>query len=367
VGTINKTCSACHESQRLAVKFGLPVDRLQTYLQTYHGLAYQRGDLRVANCSSCHGWHDVLPSTDPRSSINPLNIANTCGRCHPGAGEQLKKGYVHGAQTGKHWILEAVRKFYFILIPVVVCFMLLHNGLDLLRKMIAMPAPGGALSAGGQPEDEEDLPRLTVNERWQHAFLMLTFILLAISGFALKFPDASWAKILMPVGEEARRWIHRWMAAIFCLLGGYHVGYLAFSRRGRWIFKELLPRWRQDARALFQHFAYTLGRRKAPPNLGQDHFHYAEKIEYWALVWGSVMMVVTGALLVFTEFTLRHFPLWISDLATFVHYYEAVLACLAIVIWHFYGVIFDPNVYPMSWAWLTGYIRRRPPNEKRKS
>jgi hypothetical protein len=70
-------------------------------------------------------------------------------------------------------------------------------------------------------------------------------------------------------------------------------------------------------------------------------------------------MVTTGGLLIFNNFTLKHFPAWISDLATMIHYYEAVLACLAILVWHFYLVIFDPKVYPMNWAWLTGLMRRR--------
>jgi cytochrome b subunit of formate dehydrogenase len=84
-----------------------------------------------------------------------------------------------------------------------------------------------------------------------------------------------------------------------------------------------------------------------------------EKVEYWAVVWGAVVMGLTGALLWFNNWSLQQFPkLWL-DVATAVHYYEAVLACLAIVIWHFYTVIFDPDVYPMDTAWLTGRTVRR--------
>ena len=69
-------------------------------------------------------------------------------------------------------------------------------------------------------------------------------------------------------------------------------------------------------------------------------------------------MILTGSVLVFNNVALKYFPLWVSDLATLAHYYEAILACLAIVIWHFYAVIFDPDVYPMNCAWLTGRIGR---------
>lgn len=353
-GAVTKTCSACHASERLNNKFGLPVDRLSTYLDTYHGLAYQRGDLRVANCASCHGYHDVLPASDPRSSINPANIANTCGRCHAGAAAQLTKGYIHGPPSERHWIISWVRKFYLILIPLVIGFMLLHNGLDFLRKLLEPSEP--------PTKDEEDELRLTVNERWQHAVLLTTFLLLAYSGFALKFPDAAWAQILAPFSEDARRWLHRWAALVFCVLGAYHLVYMLGTRRGRTLLAEYFP-CGNDLQALGQHFAYAMGWRRRPPET-HGVYHYAEKLEYWSLIWGSLVMVITGGILVFHNYTLKRFPLWMTDLATMVHFYEAVLACLAIVVWHFYLVIFDPKVYPMSWAWLTGYLRRKRKTKK---
>jgi hypothetical protein len=48
------------------------------------------------------------------------------------------------------------------------------------------------------------------------------------------------------------------------------------------------------------------------------------------------------------------FARWWVDVATAVHFYEAILATLAILVWHMYQVIFDPDVYPMNWAWFDG-------------
>jgi cytochrome b subunit of formate dehydrogenase len=73
-------------------------------------------------------------------------------------------------------------------------------------------------------------------------------------------------------------------------------------------------------------------------------------------MWGTVVMTVSGFLLWFNNFTLRHFPKWVSDAATAVHYYEALLATFSILLWHFYMVIFDPLVYPMDTAWLNGKV-----------
>ena len=73
-------------------------------------------------------------------------------------------------------------------------------------------------------------------------------------------------------------------------------------------------------------------------------------------MWGTVVMTVSGCLLWFNNFTLRHFPKWVSDAATAVHYYEALLATFSILLWHFYMVMFDPLVYPMDTAWLNGKV-----------
>jgi hypothetical protein len=109
---------------------------------------------------------------------------------------------------------------------------------------------------------------------------------------------------------------------------------------------------------LFRCSSYNLGLTKIEPQFAK--FNYAEKVEYWAFMWGTVVMTVSGFLLWFNNFTLRHFPKWVSDAATAVHYYEALLATFSILLWHFYMVIFDPLVYPMDTAWLNGKVPSRP-------
>jgi cytochrome b subunit of formate dehydrogenase len=129
------------------------------------------------------------------------------------------------------------------------------------------------------------------------------------------------------------------------------------TARGRFLLREgLLPRLRDLTEPLHLTL-YNLGLRKTRPALRYPT--YIERAEYWALLWGSLVMVVTGGTLVFNNFTLRHAPLWVPDLATMIHYYEAILACLAILVWHAYWTVFDPAVYPMNWAWLIGRLRRK--------
>ena len=107
-----------------------------------------------------------------------------------------------------------------------------------------------------------------------------------------------------------------------------------------------------DAWGAWQNICYYLGLTSRKPEFAR--FNYAEKAEYWALVWGMIVMAVTGIMLWAKVLVGNHLPRWWLDVATAIHFYEAVLATLAIIVWHFYQVFLDPDVYPMNWAWWDG-------------
>ena len=88
-------CSRCHDDESLGRQYGFLTSRLKTYSASYHGTASKFGETRVANCASCHGFHDIRTSSDPKSPINAANLASTCGKCHPGAGVNFAKGKIH--------------------------------------------------------------------------------------------------------------------------------------------------------------------------------------------------------------------------------------------------------------------------------
>ena len=117
--------------------------------------------------------------------------------------------------------------------------------------------------------------------------------------------------------------------------------------------KELALR-KKDFSDAVSTVSYNLGTSKEKPSYGR--YSYVEKSEYWALVWGSVIMILTGTMLTFENWFMGHWPKWAMDVATKVHFYEAVLATLAILVWHFYFVIFDPDHYPMNWSMVTGKV-----------
>ena len=342
------TCARCHNDERLALRYNLPTDRVPSYADSYHGLAARGGSQVVANCASCHGVHNIFPSKDPRSTVNAANLAKTCGACHAGAGDHFVIGPVHvQTSTGAaHPVVKYIRWMYWGLIPLTLGFMIFHNLIDFFSKLIRRHP---RCETGGQ------VTRMNRNFRIAHFGIIVSFPTLVYTGFALKYPEAWWARpvLLLDSHFAFRGAIHRTAAVVLIASTIYHVIHLAINRRDRMFLKAMLPDFK-DATDLLQVMTYNLGLTKKAPLFGK--FNYAEKVEYWAFMWGTLVMTVSGLLLWFNNFTLRHFPKWVSDAATAIHYYEAVLATFAILLWHFYMVIFDPLVYPMDTAWINGKV-----------
>lgn len=348
--SISDTCSGCHNAEHINSKFSMPSDRLKTFQDSYHGLAAQGGRKTVANCASCHGWHKVLPSTHSSSTVHPDNLATTCGECHPGAGNKFRTIKIHEALSGANSPVARIFELaYMILIPLVIGSMILHNTLDLIRKSRSHEQLAPARL---HPEIH-----MSLQERLQHGVMVIAFLVLGYSGFALKYPDAWWAIPFHYMGgEEGRRIFHRIAAVMFAVVCAWHLIWMLFAREGRILFRDMLFRL-SDLKDLTQTLAFYLKIRDNRPSL--PRYSYIEKAEYWALVWGTIVMLFTGAILVFNNLSLQRFPLWVLETARIVHYMEAVLACLAIVVWHFYWVIYDPDIYPMNVAWLTGKHRHK--------
>ncbi|HET9408090.1 MAG TPA: cytochrome b/b6 domain-containing protein [Candidatus Sulfotelmatobacter sp.] len=337
------TCARCHEGVRLSQEFGIEGRRATTYLASYHGLAARLGSQVVANCASCHGVHNILPSSDPRSTINHANLAKTCGQCHPGVTEKFVAAKVHvdaplSADVGSKAV-RWVRKFYLAMIFAVIGGMLLHNFIVWRFKAVQL-----------RKRQQATVTRMEFRFRWQHATLLISFFVLVLTGFALKFPD-SWFASMLSLGEHMRRLLHRIAAVILIAVSFYHFLDVLITGKGRRLLGDLLPTL-DDVRGARENILYHLGLSSRKPTFAR--FNYAEKAEYWALVWGMFVMAGTGIMLWAKVSVGNHLPRWWLDVATAIHYYEAVLATLAIVVWHFYQVFLDPDVYPMNWAWWDG-------------
>jgi len=137
------------------------------------------------------------------------------------------------------------------------------------------------------------------------------------------------------------------------LAGLYHIYYISAVPRGRRLLRDLLP-VRQDVRDAVNVLKFNVGLTRHKPRFGR--FSYIEKSEYWALVWGTIVMAVTGGILWFDNTFLGLLTKLWWDVARSIHYYEAWLATLSIIVWHFYFVIFNPDAYPVNLAFWKGTL-----------
>jgi cytochrome b subunit of formate dehydrogenase len=357
---IPETCGQCHGAERIATRYAFSSSVVDTYEQSFHGLASKLGGVAAANCASCHGVHDILPSSDPRSAVHPDNLPKTCGECHPGIGTRLAAGpmQIHlppGAAEGKHPAVNLVSRAYFWMIVFVIGGMFVYNFIDYAARVREQ-----IRRVKADPYAEV---RMTPILRAQHFSMIILFFTLAYTGFVHKYPEAAWSWPFRAIenGSHLRGELHRIAGWAFTALFAVHLVLLVATRRGHAYLVHLALKPHDAADAL-NRLQRNLGARK--PAEPYRRFTFAEKAEYWALVWGSVVMIVTGIVLIYSENVLSLWPKVWLELSQVIHYYEAVLATLAIVVWHLYWVIFEKSEYPMNTAWLIG---RKPGHGERKT
>jgi cytochrome b subunit of formate dehydrogenase len=215
-------------------------------------------------------------------------------------------------------------------------------------------------TSGTKAEEREFFQRFGLQFRVQHILLFLSVITLIITGvplWCLGRPGYGWSQAVVSVfgSIEVLRYIHRTGAAVLILVSLYHLYYTMFTREGRREFIELLPR-QKDVIDVTINSLYFLGLVKYRPSFGR--YTYYEKFDYWAVYWGCVIMIGTGLVLWFPGVAARYVPWFTYALAAEVHADEAILAALALFIWHFYNVHFNPSRFPGTLLWWHGKISR---------
>ena len=353
---VRTTCTSCHASAALMSGLGVDATRVSSYEASFHGLVRSRGEAAVADCASCHGVHGIYHSSDPRSMVHDDNLQETCGDCHPGAGEQFAAIPVHyvgapggdlgQADTGTV-VIEWVERIYWVLLFGVLGGMLIHNIIIISWYMRRNWA---------RDKQSPMRRRFDTAQVIQHAMLVTSFAVLVISGFMLAYPDTWWGRLMVDLGvsEEIRRWTHRVAAIVMIAASILHVFWMFGTKYGRAEFQRIAPKMR-DVREVIQNMKFHLGASDRPAAFAK--YDYPAKAEYWALVWGTVIMAVTGLMLWFPVLTTSFLPGWTLKLAEIIHLFEAWLATLAIIIFHFFYVFGHPEVYPLSFSMFHGGMR----------
>jgi len=342
-----KVCKDCHSSEVLMNRYGLDHRRFDSYLKSYHGLVAIQGAPDAATCTACHETHSIRSSTDTLSSVNATNLQATCGQCHENISPEFAQIEMHPMDLeNRNPIAFFFKQIYFWMILVVIGGMVGHNILILIHHV--------------REKRKKELGQIRVTrfqsfEVYQHLIMLTSFLTLAVTGFALKFPDASWVNLLVSIGmtEFIRSTIHRVAAIGLAVTSFIQLGYFIFSRKGRRDFMSLLPTL-DDIVHVWQSMRLYLGFSKEKPKFGR--YDYGEKAEYLALIWGNMVMGVTGFILWFPEIFIGLFPFWMFETSEVIHYYEAWLAILAIIVWHWFFVFVHPDNAPVNLTFMDGKI-----------
>ncbi len=377
----DQKCGKCHE------------DRLKFYHETYHGKAMQLGRPNVAPdvaaCYDCHGHHDVLPISNPKSRLSKQNIVHTCAQCHANASASFAEYVPHANQMDKANYPE----FYYVFLGMtcllvgVFGFFGLHTLLWVVRSIYLFLSDSKKFHEAKieTQKDDELFTRFSPYERFQHILVVTSFLLLVITGMPLKFYYTDWARWMFSAmgGVSTARWLHHLGAVVTFFYFGLHlagVGLRTWRRRGefrnpatgRFSFKAIRGHWLsadtmiptlQDWKDFVAHNKWFFGKASRPQF---DRWTYWEKFDYFAVFWGVLIIGASGMIMWFPVFFSKFMPGWVINIALIVHSDEALLAAGFIFTVHFFNTHFRLEKFPMDTVIFSGRVSKTEMLHERK-
>jgi cytochrome b subunit of formate dehydrogenase len=341
-------CGRCHAPES------------ETFFDTYHGKVSRLGSEGAAKCYDCHGTHDILPTTNPNSTLSRRNVVATCAKCHPGAHRRFAGYLSHATHHDPDKYPYLFYSFWFMtsLLVGTLTFAVLHTMAWLWRLWRTreqwLPFKGAV--------SERFYVRFTRKQRIMHLIMLLSFFTLAVTGMTLKFSYMAWAQLLAQTfgSFDVLGVFHRIAGVTLLSLFVYHV-------RDMWIAKRASGRsWlgfifgpnsimfnTRDLKQGWGSVKWFFGRGPRPD---YGRFTYWEKFDYFAVFWGVFVIGSTGLVLWFPEFFTRFLPGWSVNVATIIHSDEALLAVGFIFTIHFFNTHFRPDKFPMDPVIFTGRV-----------
>jgi cytochrome b subunit of formate dehydrogenase len=362
-------CSTCHEAHaiknpvnastrhQMSDNCGNCHDKvISSFKDSFHGKATSLDNAKSAACADCHTPHNNLPASDPRSSINPANLAKTCGACHQNVNASFLSFDPHADPTDpkRNFIVYLIWLGMTGLLLGVFGFFGLHDLLWLQRAVV------GKLRGEfkGQHKTGPHVRRFSNIQIGTHITIVTSFLLLAATGLPLKFASAPWAPGLMNLlgGAQTAGVLHRLAAIVTFGYFAWHLGTLAHAwlvgkQRGfLWGPRSMVPQPRDlvDLWAMTKYFLYIGPRPKF------DRFTYWEKFDYMGVFWGVAVIGISGLALWQPTLATRFLPGWALNAAYVIHSDEALLATGFIFLFHFFHTHLRPEAFPMDTVVFTG-------------
>lgn len=389
-------CARCHEDANFLKRHNQP-NVVHAYWETYHGKAVFFGDEMAPDCLDCHAnffgsVHSMYAKDDPRSAVHPENRADVCNNidCHPQASKNLMEFKVHLLADRERHPAEYYVSLFFVVLTLS-CFIpiMLAAILDAVRKIFPgntrfedHPRPPRPVVDGvdlGSPEPVVKTKKgrrffrhLTLNQRWQHVFIMLPFAGLALTGMPMKYPHVTFMENFYYLlgGIEIAPVIHRVCAVLMAFAFLYHFIYIAVT----YLYFYLIPLKRagkintsniiksilslpmvptlDDIKHIGAQNKYRLFITNIKP--AASRFTLKEKFGYLAVFWGVPVIGLSGMILWGEEVFTNIFPGNFLNFCLIAHSDEALLAIIVIFLWHLYNTHLRMENFPMSMSWITG-------------
>lgn len=339
-------CGSCHK------------DLAETYKETYHGKAYQLGYLKAARCSDCHGAHYILKVSNPNSMVGSNNIVTTCKQCHPRANKEFTGYLTHATHNDTpalyytFWAMTSLLLGVFGIFGIHTLLWIPRSIKEAIKKK-HHPKPSGQVKY---------FRRFSKSQRVTHVFVIMSFILLALTGMILKFANMEWARMLSTIfgGVHMAGLVHRFGAIITFGYFGFHLYSLIKEKRQKkeklmaYIFgKNSLMFNKQDLKDFIGTVKWFLGMGVRPK---YGRWTYWEKFDYMAVFWGVAVIGFSGLILWFPVIFTKFLPGWIINVALIIHSDEALLAVGFIFTIHFFNTHLRPEAFPMDTVIFTGHV-----------
>jgi predicted CXXCH cytochrome family protein len=363
---LGQPCMNCHGDAQMMEKHGISTNVVSTYVNDFHGMNVKFYDeagkgigMPTLVCADCHGIHDVAAAEPGNTRLLKENLTKVCQQCHKDASLTFSDAWLshYEPSLDNAPLVFAVEVSYLIFIP----FVIIGLSLQIFAHVVLFPRiqrrrrQQGLATAVHHHADDREVVRFSPIRRLEHLLVMITFILLLVTGLPQKFHDSGWAvwTTQMLGGIDSTRLLHRITGVVFSVLCVVHLTIALVGVLTGRLEMNITPQ-KADFRDAIQNLKYYIGLAPQPPKFGR--YDYRQKFEYWGMVVGSGVMILSGFVLFFPILFAEFLPGQFIPAAKAAHTYEAMMALLTIIIWHMYGAHLNPDCFPIDKSIFTGRI-----------
>jgi predicted CXXCH cytochrome family protein len=369
-----KVCMKCHADEKLMKRNNVETVAVKSYMESYHGKNYRLGfPEKVAGCADCHTAHAVLPASDPKSSVNQVNLVKTCSQCHKNASALFVKYYPHAEHNDRERYPILFYTFIAMtgLLTGTFAVFWLHTLLWMFRGFVENREKAALLADGHVahviPGGHTQYRRFNRLHVFLHILVITSFLGLSLTGLPLKFSDQAWAKMLMSIygGTANAGLVHRICAGITFI---YFGSAIAMSINFLFIKKDIPGNFLQrlfgpdslcpNLRDIFDVVGMVRWFLFRGPKPTFERWTYWEKFDFLAVFWGMFAIGGSGLMLWFPEIFGMILPGWAFNVATIIHSDEALLATGFIFTVHFFNTHGRPEKFPMDFVIFNGQMSK---------